>query len=80
MRCFRGFNELAVEVDFSTRRVGSSSSEDDMYCAAERVAFLGLERVARDALGGANVVASFGLGLRRRAMSASCSRWSGRDM
>jgi hypothetical protein len=56
---------------------GSSSSDEITYCA-DLVVFLGLERVAFDTLGGANVVASLGLGLRRRAMFSSHSRRSGK--
>jgi hypothetical protein len=53
-----------------------SSSEDAAY-RTELAAFLGLERVARAAPGGINMFVSFGLGLRRRAMSAR--RRGGRD-
>jgi hypothetical protein len=46
-----------------------SSSEDVAYWI-ELAAFLGLDRVARAAPGGINMLGSFGLGLRKRAMFA----------
>jgi hypothetical protein len=46
-----------------------SSSEDVAYWT-ELAAFLGLDRVARAALGGINMLGSFGLGLRKRAIAA----------
>jgi hypothetical protein len=61
---------------FGIRTSEFSSSEDVAY-RIELAAFLGLERVARAAPGGINMLGSFGLGLRRRAMTAG--RASGRD-
>lgn len=54
------FNCFGIRIEFS-------SSEEVEYWT-ERVAFLGLERVALVALGGIKIVGSFGLGLRRRAI------------
>jgi hypothetical protein len=54
---------------FGTRISEFSSSEDVAY-RTELAAFRGLERVACVALGSINMLCSFGLGLRKRAMSA----------
>jgi hypothetical protein len=64
---------------FGTRTEFSSSSSDDIMYCADRVVFLGLDRVALVVLGGIKIVGSFGLGLRRRAMVAGSDCATGRD-
>jgi hypothetical protein len=54
---------------FGTRISEFSSSEDVAYWT-ELAAFRGLERVARAAPGGRKMFCSYGLGFRKRAMSA----------
>lgn len=54
---------------FGTSTGFSLSEEEDVYRSL-RVAFRGLDRVARVSFGGAKMVGSFGLGLRRRAIIA----------
>jgi hypothetical protein len=71
-------NELSASCDeavyrrsrFEAFRTSTEFSSSDDVAYRARVAFLGLDRVALIALGGINMVGSFGLGFRRRAMLA----------